>query len=160
MPIHPGSQSYRDIKDTLRKKIESGDAKEIGWITQGDEIEIQLDSYAQEKDDLGRFINLIPEARWRVDGFYDNRRLRLRPILLSYEEIPGDYSPSVIGDEASQLIQKVLEKGAIVTAGKVLGAEGSKILRRNHLGAPVWKSRGQQLKSIDIKRSITDKLGA
>lgn len=160
VPIHPGSQSYRDMKDTLRKKIESGDAKEIGWITQGDEIEIQLDSYAQEKDDLGRFINLIPEARWRVDGFYDNRRLRLRPILLSYEEIPGDYSPSVIGDEASQLIQKVLEKGAIVTAGKVLGAEGSKILRRNHLGAPVWKSRGQQLKSIDIKRSITDKLGA
>lgn len=159
VPIHPGSQSYRDMKDTLRKKIESGDAKEIGWITQGDEIEIQFDSYAHEHDELGRFINLIPETRWRVDGFYDNGRLRLRPILLSYEEIPGDYSVDVIGTEASQLIQKVLEKGAIVTAGKVLSAEGSKVLRRNHLGSPVWKSRGQQPKSLDIERLIAEKLG-
>lgn len=80
--------------------------------------------------------------------------------MLSYEEIPGDYSVDVIGTEASQLIQKVLEKGAIVTAGKVLSAEGSKVLRRNRLGSPIWKSRGQQPKSLDIERLIAEKLGS
>lgn len=159
VPIHPGSQSYRDMKDTLRKKLEAGEAKEIGWITQGDEIEIQVDAYIQEDDDLGRFINLIPEARWRVDGFFDNGRLRLRPIMLSYEEIPADYSEEAIGSEASLLIRKILEKGAIVTAGKVLGAQGSKVLRRNHLGVPVWKSRKPELRSLDVERSIAEKLG-
>lgn len=159
VPIHPGSQSYRDMKDTLRKKIESGDAQEIGWITQGDEIEIQIDSYAQENDELGRFINLVPESRWRLDGFNDNGRLKLRPILLSYEEIPVDYSGEVIGLENSQLIQKVLERGALVTAGKVLSMPGTKVLRRNQLGFPVWKSRGQQPKSLDIERLIAEKLG-
>lgn len=157
VPIHPGSQSYRDMKDTLRKKIESGEAREIGWITQGDEIEIEIESYLQEDDELGRFINLIPENRWRVDGFYDNRRLRLRPILLSYEEIPESYSEEALGLENYQLIRKVLEKGAFVTVGKILGAEGTKVLRRNYLGAPVWRGQ-QEARSLDIDRAIVEKL--
>ena len=157
VPIHPGSQSYRDMKDTLRKKIESGEAREIGWITQGDEIEIKIESYLQENDELGRFINLIPENRWKIDGFNDNGRLRLRPILLSYEEIPESYGEDVLGAKNHQLIRKVLERGAIITAGKILGAEGTKVLRRNHLGAPVWQGQ-QEARSLDISRAITEKL--
>lgn len=158
VPIHPGAQSYRDMKDTLRKKIESGDAKEIGWITQGDEIEINIEAYAQENDELGRFINLVPENRWRLDGFNDNGRLKLRPILLSYEEIPSDYSEEVIGLKNSQLVQKVLERGALVTVGKVLSMPGTKVLRRNHLGVPTWRGQFRMPQSLDIQRVIELKL--
>ncbi|MFW0112663.1 type II CRISPR RNA-guided endonuclease Cas9 [Rothia sp. CCM 9416] len=156
VPIHAGSQSYRDLQGTVRKQIEAGKAQEIGWITQGDELEIEVDSFVDGSDKFAQFLRIIPESRWKVDGLPMSRQLRLRPLLLSYEELPqGIYT-----DEELALVQEILEKGAIVSAGGVLSAHGTKVIRRNHLGFPRWRENGAVPVSLDIERRAQEVLGA
>lgn len=157
VPVHPGSQSYRDMLPTVRKKIEDGNAVEIGWMAPGDEIEIDVSKFVEEDNKLGRFLKIIPENRWKFSGFYDKRAIIIRPLLLSSEEIPSSYGEETLGVENARLVREVLNNGANVPPGNLLVAEGTKILRRNHLGVPVWRGQ-QEARSLDISRAIAEKL--
>lgn len=130
IPVHPSTLSYRGVQLRVRKALDAGIAVELGWITQGDEIEIGLDDVASMTPEFRQFIAEIPEQRWRVDGFKDGGRLRVRPALLSAE-----------GDAAvSDLVSKTLDKGSFVNAAGFIGAPSSVVIRRSALGVPRWRS--------------------
>ena len=122
--------SFRNTPATLRKKLLAGEATSVGWITQNDEIEIAIDEFACGNTSFAKFLTEIPEKRWRVDGFYDNRRLRIRPAYLSAEGLT---------DNHSKVVHETLEKGQFVNAGALLSASRTLLIRRTALGAPRWK---------------------
>ena len=122
--------SFRNTPATLRKKLLAGEAVSVGWLTQNDEIEIEVDEFACGNTSFAKFLTEIPEKRWRVDGFYDNRRLRIRPAYLSAEGLT---------DNHSKVVHETLEKGQFVNAGALLSASRTLLIRRTALGAPRWK---------------------
>ena len=124
VPIHPGSMSYRDLQPGVQKAIESMGAKPIGWIVENDELEIDISEHALDHTSFGVFLESYPEKTWRVDGFYDERRLRIRPSRLAREGL----SP-----EASQTVSQTLEKGEAVSVSKLFSEE-LKVNRRDALG--------------------------
>ncbi|WP_455117688.1 type II CRISPR RNA-guided endonuclease Cas9 [Rothia mucilaginosa] len=165
MPIHPGSQSFRGMQDAVRKVVESGEAVEFAWITQNDELEFDPDDYIAHggEDDLRRFLEYMPECRWRVDGFYDVGRLRIRPALLSREQFPRDIQRSL--DEKKpltveqQVIVKSLEKGLAISLGNLMGLETMRVIRRNNLGFPRWRGNGSLPTSFEVRSSALRALG-
>ena len=151
VPIHTGSQSYRDLSFTVRKNIEKGEAAEIGWLTQNEELEFNPESYLQEggKDKLAKFLAFLPETRWRVDGFPMPDKLRIRPALLSREEIPE----GVFRTEEQSLLEEALTKGLIIATKGLLSLPDVKVLRRNNLGIPRWRGSSYRPVSLDIQRA-------
>ena len=160
VPIPQGSQSYRDLAATTRKFIENGQATEFGWITQNDEIEISAEEYlATDKGDiLSDFLGVLPEIRWKVTGIEDNRRIRLRPLLLSSEAIPNMLNGRLLTQEEHDLIALVINKGVRVVVSTFLALPSTKIIRRNNLGIPRWRGNGHLPTSLDIQRAATQAL--
>ncbi|MFC2312356.1 MAG: hypothetical protein ACFNKJ_08105, partial [Rothia dentocariosa] len=160
VPIPQGSQSYRDLAATTRKFIENGQATEFGWITQNDEIEISAEEYlATDKGDiLSDFLTVLPENRWKVVGIGDNRRFKIRPLLLSNEIIPDTLNGRSIKSEERDLIVSVLDKGVRVVASTLLTLPSTKIIRRNNLGIPRWRGNSHLPTSLDIQRAATQAL--
>lgn len=165
MPIHPGSQSFRGMQDGVRKVVESGEAVEFAWITQNDELEFDPADYIAHggDDDLRRFLECMPECRWRIDGFYDVRRLRIRPALLSREQFPVDIQRNL--DEKKpltveqQVIVKSLETGLAISLGNLMGLETMRVIRRNNLGFPRWRGNGNLPTSFEVRSSALHALG-
>ena len=164
MPIHPGSQSFRGMQDGVRKAVESGEAVEFAWITQNDELEFDPADYIAHggKDELRQFLEFMPECRWRVDGFYDSRRLRIRPALLSREQLPSEIQARVdaknLSAEESVLI-KALDNGLFISTGGLLPLESLKVIRRNNLGFPRWRGNGNLPTSFEVRSSALRALG-
>ncbi|GGH64493.1 type II CRISPR RNA-guided endonuclease Cas9 [Rothia aerolata] len=158
-PIHRGAQSYRDMQDKTRKAIEAGLAQEIGWITQGDEIEISPEEFSKLGGELGEFLKILPETRWRIDGFYDAGRLRVRPILLSQEDLPNTVYAQELSKEQFSLLELALTRGLLPSLSNVFEQNSTKVIRRNSLGIPRWKSNGFLPVSLDIARVANEKLG-
>lgn len=99
----------------------------------------------------------MPECRWRIDGFYDVGRLRIRPALLSREQFPLDIQRSL--DEKKpltveqQVIVKSLEKGLAISLGNLMGLETMRVIRRNNLGFPRWRGNGSLPTSFEVRSS-------
>lgn len=165
MPIHPGSQSFRGMQDAVRKVVESGEAVEFAWITQNDELEFDPDDYIAHggKDELRQFLEFMPECRWRVDGFYDARRLRIRPALLSREQLPSEIQARLdaknLSTEESVLI-KALDNGLFISTSGLLPLGSLKVIRRNNLGFPRWRGNGSLPTSFEVRSSALRALGA
>ena len=165
MPIHPGSQSFRDVQEETIEMIEGGFAKEIAWITQNDELEFDPVEYINlpgRSDKLTRFLNYMPETRWRVDGFPESRNLRIRPLMLSQEDLPSEIKKhkeeKQLSDEEKLLVE-ALEKGLIITSSKLLGLKSIKVIRRNNLGFPRWRGNGNLPTSFEVRSSALRALG-
>lgn len=156
MPIHPGSMSYRDMQDRVRKPIESGAAVELGWITQGDELEICPAAHIETAGGLGDFLKSFPESRWSVDGFYDNRRLRIRPRLMSLEGRDAIDAMGHLSDTEKSKVKKALETGVMINASQLLDHD-AKIIRRDHLGRPRWRGTARPV-SIEVEQEAYRKL--
>lgn len=91
----------------------------------------------------------MPETRWRVDGFPMPDKLRIRPALLSREEIPE----GVFGTEEQSLLEEALTKGLIIATKGLLSLPDVKVLRRNNLGIPRWRGGSYRPVSLDIQRA-------
>lgn len=164
MPIHPGSQSFRDMQDRTRKAVESGEAVEFAWITQNDELEFDPDDYIANggKDELRQFLEFIPERRWRVDGFKDSGRLRIRPALLSREQLPSEIQTRLDTKSLSKgetVLVKALDDGLYISIGGLLPLESMKVIRRNNLGFPRWRGNGNLPTSFEVRSSALRALG-
>ena len=155
VPIHTSSQSYRDLSNTVCKHIEQGLAQEIGWVTQNDELEFDPDDYLQNggKDKLAKFLSFMPENRWRIDGFQTSTKLRVRPALLSWEELPTRLYGKELTESQYALLEESLKKGLIIATKGLLSLESSKIIRRNNLGIPRWRGGSYRPVSLDIQRA-------
>lgn len=164
MPIHPGSQSFRGMQDAVRKVVESGEAVEFAWITQNDELEFDPADYIAHggKDELRQFLEFMPECRWRVDGFNTNYQLRLRPVLLSREQLPAEIQSRVATktlSEDEQVLLKALDRGLFIAVGGLFSLESLKVIRRNNLGFPRWRGNGNLPTSFEVRSSALRALG-
>ena len=157
VPIHRGSQSYRDLKDGVRKQIESESAVEIGWITQGDEIQLNLDEVRESmrSKEFLAFLEIFPETRWRLDGFMNAGQMRVRPALLSVEGLESYLED--LAEDAQDSLRKIFGRGALLSPSALFTLQETKIIRRNNLGFPRWRGVGRPV-SLDIQRAAREAL--
>lgn len=158
MPIHPGSQSFRDMRDSTCEAVESGGAVEFAWITQNDELEFEPADYIahMRQNALRKFLEFMPENRWRIDGFNDAGRLKIRPALLSWEQLPYEIQVKVKTgtlNEAEKNLIKIVKDGTLVSIGDFFQLETLKVIRRNNLGFPRWRGNGSLPTSFEVRSS-------
>ena len=125
--LKPSTISMRTADPNIRKAIANGTATQIGWLVEGDELQIETDKYASGS--IGEVLAQYPQLRsWRVAGFYGVTQLRLRPYILAAEGIPS---------EASESLRRVVEgKGWRPSINVLLSSGCVKVVRRNCLGEP------------------------
>jgi CRISPR-associated endonuclease Csn1 len=134
-PLPATSQAVLRADSTLRKKIASGDAKQIGWITIGDEIEIDVESHKSKPGKLGDFLNLISDERWSLSGFFASDKISIIPRYLATEGVDEDATPL--------LVKEILKENRIPTSLNVLFSRPTcTVIRRSILGTVRWTGRG------------------
>lgn len=126
-PLKPSTISMRTADPKIRTALADGTATQIGWLVEGDELQLETDKYSGGF--IGEVLAEYPQlTSWRVAGFPDTAKLRLRPYLLSAEGIPAD---------ASDGLREIIERQGWRPAVNVLLTSGTvKVIRRNCLGEP------------------------
>lgn len=140
-PLKPSTISMRTASKTIRKALTDGTATQIGWLVEGDEIRIETDHYPS--DDIGKLLDEYSEASsWRVCGFPDVLKIRLRPNLLSEEGFDDNTAAAVrkiVSGAGWRVSMNTLLSGGLVT-----------VIRRNALGEERWVSRAHLPVSVDL----------
>ncbi len=124
-PLKPSTISIRTAEPKIRQALADGSATQIGWLVEGDELRIETDKYMGGL--IGDVLKRYPEATsWRVAGFPDRAKLRLRPYLLSAEGLEKD---------APKEMKDLLDgKGWRPSINVVLSSGVVTVVRRNCLG--------------------------
>ena len=123
--LKPQTMSVRQAEPKLRKALAAGTAEYLGWIVVDDELIVDTSQFAK-----GQIAELQSEfgqiKRWRVDGFYSDSRLRLRPLQLSAEGL---------SESVSEGSRKIIDRPGWLPAINKLLAEGKvTVIRRDSLG--------------------------
>jgi len=131
-PLKPSAISMRTAEPKIRKALADGTATQIGWLVEGDELQIDTSKY--RGGFIGEVLERYPEARsWRVAGFPTPAKLRLRPYLLSAEGLEKD---------ADKAMKDLLEGNGWRPSVNVVFSSGTvKIVRRNCLAEPRYSSQ-------------------
>lgn len=128
--IPPQSISMRSAEPKLRKAIADGTAEYLGWLVVGDELEIPMESFKSGL--IGDFLEEFPgTTTWRVHGFNDPAKLRLRPAKLSSEGLSNDPSEAAV---------KTLDRPGWRPSINTLFQTKPTVIRRDSLGRPRWSS--------------------
>lgn len=123
--LKPQTVSLRYCEPKLRKAIMEGTAEYLGWIVVDDEIEIDPTKFnTGQVGEVQAAIGAI--TRWRIDGFYAQSRLRLRPIQMSAEGISVEMPEAVTEIVKDPGWRPAVNK--LWTFGKV------RVVRRDSLG--------------------------
>lgn len=131
------SASMRNTTRSLRQRIENGQAKQIGWLTQNDELEIDPYGPLAKSGKLGQLLNAMRESRWLLTGMREDGRASVAPALLAAEGLP-DADPE---GEAAGVLAQVLKDNRVALAVNVLFQDPRLIvIRRTALGKPRWRS--------------------
>lgn len=135
--LQPQSVSLRDADIKLRSAILAEEAEYLGWLVVGDEILVQP-PVKRGNDAIYRFLEEYPSAlRWRLSGFYEPTKLRLRPRLMAAEGMPG---------AAPAAVSKILAGSGWIASVNVLFAEwDAVVIRRDALGRVRHDDRGSGL---------------
>ncbi|MBV7302777.1 type II CRISPR RNA-guided endonuclease Cas9 [Corynebacterium sp. TAE3-ERU2] len=123
--IKPQTISARQAEPKLRKALAEGNAEYLGWLVVDDELVIDTSSFT-----TGQIAGLQEAfgtvSRWRLDGFYGEGRLRLRPLLMSAEGI---------GSDAPKEARVIIEgRGWTPSVNTVFGKGQPTVIRRDSLG--------------------------
>lgn len=125
--LKPQTMSVRQSEPKLRKALAEGTAEYLGWIVVDDELVIDTSKFntgqvAGMQNELGQV------RRWRLDGFFSNSKLRLRPLQLSAEGLDN---------AASDDLKKIIDRpGWLPTVNKVFHDGNVVVVRRDSLGRP------------------------
>ncbi len=92
--LPPESISIRTAAPKIKKALADGTAEYLGWVVAGDELEIlPSDPKAFAKGAIGELFEDFPGlTKFKFEGFPEESRLRLRPLLLSAEGIKDTHS--------------------------------------------------------------------
>jgi CRISPR-associated endonuclease Csn1 len=132
LPLH--SQTMRCADPALVRRILKGDARMIGWLTLGDEIEINPEPFLAKESKLAHFLRNLPERRWVLTGMMSNFQMSIAPSYLALEGVT---------DETSDVVKQVLVNNRIAMAVNViLDSPDCNIIRRTVLGRPRWSPDG------------------
>jgi CRISPR-associated endonuclease Csn1 len=139
-PLPHSSQAMLKANPTLLKLIQSGQAKEIGWITRNDEVEFDLPEKLTDPDEsdegiLFSFLRNYPERRWIITGLESADNLKISPSILSSEGLTKEHS---------ELVTNIISRKKYVrsSVNQFLLSPNLKIIRRSILGVPRWNDRG------------------
>ncbi len=140
-PAH--SQAMRTANPVLRARIESGEARLIGWIAVDDEIEIEPTHFQTDDSRLGEFLTLFPERHWLITGITEPGKVGVAPSYLAYEGIVTaadvERSGTFAGRETPSAVSDVLKANRIpISVNVILGSPGCNVIRRTVLGRPRW----------------------
>ncbi len=124
-PLKPSTISMRAADPKIRKALVSETARQIGWLVRGDEL--RVDSSAFDEGIIGEVTGAYPElSAWKVAGFPEAQRMKLRPYLLAKEGLE---------DDEKGALRKVLDtKGWQIGIQKLLSSCRVTVIRRNCLG--------------------------
>lgn len=130
--LKPQTISVRQAEPKLRKALAEGKAKYLGWIVTDDELLVDMTAF-----DSGQVAEMQAEfgtvSRWKVDGFFSNKQLRLRPRIMSAEGLPAD---------AVEGTKKVINRPGWLPAVNKLFEHGKvTVIRRDALGRPRLSSQ-------------------
>ncbi len=123
--IKPQTISARQAEPKLRKALAEGSAEYLGWLVVDDEFVIDTSSFTTGQiAGLQEVFGTV--SRWRLDGFYGEGRLRLRPLLMSAEGI---------GSDAPKEARVIIEgRGWTPSVNTVFGKGQPTVIRRDSLG--------------------------
>ena len=118
------SISWRTTEPKLRKALLEGNAEYLGWLVIGDEI--RVDTSALAKGQIREFMDEYPMIEsWRLDGFYSDAQLRLRPFLLASEGL----------EEPTDAVKKIVDSpGWLPAVNTLFGLDQISVVRRTALG--------------------------
>lgn len=149
LPEHSVSMRYAEPK--VAQAVLAGEAEYLGHLIVGDEILfdenfIQVNQSGKAaSSQIGVFCAFMKEQlgspdgavlRWRVDGFKEPTKLRLRPVYLSREGLDNLAREVEVPAE----VEAILTEGYIPAVG-VLAASSPWVIRRNALGEPRFVSK-------------------
>lgn len=125
------TMSVRQCEPKLRQALADQTAEYIGWLVVDDEL--MLDTSAFSTGQIAKAQEITGQIhRWRVDGFFSNSKLRLRPLQLSAEglnqDAPGD------------LVKVVDSPGWRPAVNKLFSNANVSVVRRDALGRPRLES--------------------
>ncbi|MCK7677205.1 HNH endonuclease [Corynebacterium sp. CCM 9186] len=129
--LAPQTITRRYAEPKLRQALDAGTAEYLGWLVTDDELLVKTDAFntghlAQAQEEVGTI------SRWRLDGLFNNKQLRLRPLQLSAEGLSEDASEGLrkTVDRPGWLpaVNKFFERGTVV------------VIRRDALGRPRLES--------------------
>ncbi|MBI9001416.1 HNH endonuclease [Corynebacterium sp. CCM 9185] len=129
--LPPQTITRRYTEPKLRQALDAGTAEYLGWLVIDDELLVKTDPFntghlAQAQEEVGII------SRWRLDGFYSDSKLRLRPLQLSGEGLSENASEglckTVDRPGWRPAVNKFFERGAVV------------VIRRDALGRPRMES--------------------
>ena len=131
-PLKPSTISMRTAEAKIRKALADGTATQIGWLVEGDELQLETDKYSGGL--IGEVLAEYPQlSSWRVCGFMNGTQLRLKPHLLSKEGFEA---------EVTEALQKITDKpGWLPTVNALLTSGAVWVVRRNSLGEPRFNSQ-------------------
>lgn len=118
------SMSRRDVADKTEHALSSGTAIQVGWIAPGEEL------FFLPTEAAPTFTRDFAEQRWTLEGFFDIRRLRLRPLYISSEGF---------SDETDTSLVKMMDRGMLASISTLWST--LRILRRDSMGTPRRYSR-------------------
>lgn len=123
--LKPQTMSVRQAEQKLRTALANSTAEYRGWVVIDDELVIDTAKFntgqiAEMQSEFGQI------RRWRLDGFFSESRLRLRPLQISAEGLPEDST-----DGAKKIIDSPGWSPAI---NKLLTSGSVTVVRRDALG--------------------------
>ena len=124
-PLKPSTISMRTADPKIRKALADGTATQIGWLVEGDELQIETDKYSGGF--IGEVLAEYPQlTSWRVCGFMNGSTMRLKPLLLSREGFTEGTSEALVKiTDAPGWLPAI---NTLLSLGKVW------VVRRNALG--------------------------
>ena len=124
-PLKPSTISMRTADPKIRKALADGTATQIGWLVEGDELQIETDKYSGGF--IGEVLAEYPQLTiWRVCGFMNGSTMRLKPLLLSREGFTEGTSEALVKiTDAPGWLPAI---NTLLSLGKVW------VVRRNALG--------------------------
>lgn len=143
-PLPPQSVSMRYAEPRTAKAVLEGRAEYLGNLVVGDEIDIPMSGkLTGQVGTFAEFFNELPGnhallQKWSVDGFPVNSKLRLHPICLAGEGLPKLENQASL--EIPTDVTKIILKDGWWPSVDVAFGKHPRIIRRNALGEPRWKS--------------------
>ena len=140
-PLKPSTISMRTAEPKIRQALADGTATQIGWLVEGDELQIDTSKYSGGF--IGEVLERYPEATsWRVAGMPSSSKLRIKPLLLSKEGFVDEKQAERLGLEAtSEAVRKTVDTPGWWPAVNVIFGYGTvRVVRRNCLGEERWRS--------------------
>jgi len=134
--LPPWSQSWRYAHDSLRKAVSKGDAKYLGWLAPGDELEFAVANPKQQLPGDGMiksFLDRFPERHWFIRSFTEPARIALGPLYLAEEGLAA-------GEEFPSSVTTILQQGWRPSINTLFSCPDLVVIRRTTLGKPRWKS--------------------